>query len=117
MQVCSLMVLLAMIVIASAETRLHLILGVAFYGLAHGTTSPTLIAWATDLSDPKFKGKGVASVYIFMEFGIGFGAFASGLIYANDPARFGLSFGICSALAGIAFTYLLLSRTPNRIAS
>ena len=75
--------LLAMIVIATAETRLHLILGIAFYGLAHGTTSPTLLAWATDLSDPKFKGKGVASVYIFMEFGIGFGAFASGLILAN----------------------------------
>jgi len=117
LQVCSLMVLFAMIVIASAETRLHLILGVAFYGLAHGTTSPTLIAWATDLSDPKFKGKGVASVYIFMEFGIGFGAFASGLIYANDPARFGLSFGICSALAGIAFAYLVLSKATNRIAS
>ena len=111
------MVLLAMIVIASAETRLQLILGVAFYGLAHGTTSPTLIAWATDLSDPKFKGKGVASVYIFMEFGIGFGAFASGLIYANDPSRFGLSFGICSGLAAVAFTYLLLSRTVKRIAS
>ena len=117
LQVCTLMVLLAMIVVASAETRLHLILGVAFYGLAHGTTSPTLLAWATDLSDPKFKGKGVASVYIFMEFGIGFGAFASGLIYANDPARFGLCFGICSALAGIAFTYLLLNRPGKRIAS
>ena len=115
LQVCSLLMLLAMVVIATAETRLHLILGVAFYGLAHGTTSPTLLAWATDLSDPKFKGKGVASVYIFMEFGIGFGAFASGLIYANDPSRFGLSFGIASALAAIAFTYLLLNRTPNRI--
>ncbi|HZB14726.1 MAG TPA: MFS transporter [Chryseolinea sp.] len=117
LQVCSLLVVLAMIVIAFAETRLQLILGITFYGLAHGTTSPTLLAWATDLSDPRFKGKGVASVYIFMEFGIGFGAFASGLIYSNDPARFGLSFAICSALAGIAFIYLFFKRSSNRVTS
>jgi MFS family permease len=108
LQVCSIMVLLSMMVIAFAETRLHLILGIAFYGLAQGATSPTLLAWATDLSDPVFKGRGVASVYIFMEFGIGFGAFASGLVYANDPSRFGISFIICSALAGIALIYLLV---------
>ena len=117
LQVCSLLVVLAMIVIAFAETRLQLILGITFYGLAHGTTSPTLLAWATDLSDPRFKGKGVASVYIFMEFGIGFGAFVSGLIYSNDPARFGLSFAICSALAGIAFIYLFFKRSSNRVTS
>jgi MFS family permease len=117
LQVCSMLVVLAMIVIAFAETKLQLILGIAFYGLAHGTTSPTLLAWATDLSDPRFKGKGVASVYIFMEFGIGFGAFASGLIYGNDPARFGLSFAICSALAGIAFIYLFFKRSPDSVTS
>jgi MFS family permease len=105
---------MSMLVIAFASTPFQLILGMSFYGLAQGATSPTLIAWATDLSDPKFKGRGVASVYIFMEFGIGFGAFSSGLIYANDPTRFGLSFGICSALAVIAFLYLVLNRTPRK---
>ena len=117
LRVCCLLVLLSMVIISTAETRLQLILGVAFYGLAHGTTSPTLLAWATDLSDPKFKGRGVASLYIFMELGIGFGAFSSGLIYGNDPAHFPLSFGICSALAGLALMYLLLHTSPKRITS
>lgn len=117
LQVCSVMVLLSMLAIAFAETRLHLMLGIAFYGLAQGATSPTLLAWATDLSDPNFKGRGVASVYIFMEFGIGFGAFASGLIYANDPSRFAISFGICSALAGIALLYLLMYSPQRKIVS
>jgi predicted MFS family arabinose efflux permease len=117
LRVCALMVLLSMFFVAVAETRLHLILAIAFYGLAHGATSPTLLAWATDLSDPNFKGRGVASVYIFMEFGIGFGAFASGLIYANDPSRFTLSFGICSFLAGIGLMYLLLNKANPKIAS
>lgn len=114
LQVCAVMIIISMLIIAFASTSIQLILGMVFYGLAQGATSPTLIAWATDLSDPKFKGRGVASVYIFMEFGIGFGAFSSALIYANDPARFGLSFGICSVLAGIAFIYLWLNRSPRK---
>lgn len=117
LQVCSFFVVMAMLVIGFSETVLQLSLGVALYGLAHGATSPTLIAWATDLSDQRFKGRGVASVYIFMEFGIGFGAFASGLIYANDPSRFMLAFGICSALAAIGFLYLLAKKEVSKIPS
>lgn len=117
LQVCTVLVATAMLIIGFAETSLQLILGVTLYGLAHGTTSPTLIAWATDLSDAHFKGRGVASVYIFMEFGIGFGAFASGLVYANDPSRFVFAFGICSALATIAFIYLMATRTVSNAVS
>jgi MFS family permease len=110
LQVCALLILAAMLIIALAETRLQLIFGISFYGLAQGASSPTLLAWATDLSDPKARGRGVASLYIFMEFGIGVGAFASGLIYANDPSRFPISFVICALLAGVAFVYLLALR-------
>ena len=117
LRVCCLLVLLSMMVISFAETPLQLILGVAFYGLSHGTTSPTLLAWATDLSDPNFKGRGLASLYIFMEMGIGLGAFSAGLIYGNDPSHFPLSFGICAALATLALVYLLLHKSPKGIAS
>jgi MFS family permease len=114
LRVCSVFILIAMLVIAFADSRLQLTLGVSLYGLAQGASSPTLLAWATDLSDPNSKGRGVASVYIFMEFGIGFGAFASGLIYANDPSRFMLSFTICAALATLALVYLLAYKTSSR---
>jgi MFS family permease len=107
LMVCAFFILVSMLVIGFAETQLQLIVGVTLYGLAHGTSSPTLIAWATDLSDHRFRGRGVASVYIFMEFGIGIGAFLSGLLYANDSGRFSLVFGICAAFAGGAFLYLL----------
>lgn len=115
--VCATFIILSMLIIGFSETSLQLIVGVALYGLAQGATSPTLIAWATDLSDVHFKGRGVASVYIFMEFGIGLGAFASGLIYSNDPSRFSVAFGICGALAGIAFLYLLLKPQASKIFS
>ncbi|MEJ1238679.1 MFS transporter [Chryseolinea sp. T2] len=110
LRVCSLFIAVAMTTIAFADSPLQLIIGMTIYGLAHGTTSPTLIAWATDLSDPLHKGRGVASVYIFMELGIGVGALASGLIYSNDTSRFPYAFALCASLAIIAFSYLILAR-------
>ncbi len=107
LQVCAIFIVVAMTTIAFSTTPLQLIIGMSLYGLAHGTTSPTLIAWATDLSEIQHKGRSVASVYIFMEFGIGIGAFLSGLVYSNDPANFSLAFGICAALAAAALIYML----------
>lgn len=104
-----------MLWIGLADSKTMLIIGVFLYGLAQGATSPTLLAWATDLSDPEHKGRGVASLYISMEFGIGMGAFLSGWIYANDSSRFFITFLISSILSLIAFLYLWTR--PSRIAN
>lgn len=101
-----------MVIIAFSDTPLQLITGVIVYGLAQGVTSPTLLAWATDLSPQNRKGRGVSSLYISMEFGIGIGAFSSGLIYGNQSGHFDDTFLMCGLLAGIAFLLLLL--TGNR---
>ena len=101
---------ISMFVIATAETSFQLIAGVSLYGLAQGSTSPTLLAWATDLSHEEFKGRGIASLYIFMEMGIGLGAFISGLLYGNDPSRFIIVFMTAATLGAIAFLYLLSVR-------
>ncbi len=114
LQVCSVMIIISTLIIAFAESRNQLIAGMAFYGFAQGATSPTLIAWATDLSDVRFKGRGVASVYIFMEFGIGFGALASGFVYGNEPSRFSLAFGICAVMAVLGLTYLFIDKSTRR---
>lgn len=96
----------AMLWMGLADDRLMLITGAFMYGLAQGATSPTLLAWAADLSDPEHKGRGVASLYIFMEFGIGVGAFLSGWIYGDDTSRFFVTFLIPSILSTLAFLYL-----------
>jgi MFS family permease len=103
----------AMLIIAFSTTSLHLIIGVTVYGFAQGVTSPTLLAWATDLSPVNRKGRGVASLYIFMEFGIGMGAFLSGMIYANQTDRFDNTFLVCGSLAATASLFLLFSRHPR----
>lgn len=107
LRVSTILMMTSMLVIGMAEGRLQLIAGVTLYGLAQGTTSPTLLAWAADLSDPLHKGRGVASLYIFMELGIGLGAFLCGWLYGNNPANFFHSFLIAGLLSALAFTYLI----------
>jgi MFS family permease len=110
LMISSTLIAVSMIVVAFAETPVQLIIGISMYGLGQGSSSPTLLAWATDLSDLNNKGRGLASLYIFMEFGIGIGAFASGFIYSNDPSRFFVTFAVCSLLAIVAFIYLIVAR-------
>jgi MFS family permease len=113
--VSTLAIATGMLTIAFAESQLQLIIGVSIYGFGQGATSPTLLAWATDLSDVHFKGRGIASLYIFMELGIGLGAFISGLLYSNEPSNFFFTFAVCSLLATSAFGYLIWLRSPVKI--
>lgn len=117
LRVSSATMVLSMLLIALAQSKELLIVGVVFYGFAHGISSPTLLAWATDLSHHEFKGRGIASVYIFMELGIGVGAFTSGLIYGNNTENFFSTFTVCSVLAALAFLYLSIYRRILRITS
>jgi MFS family permease len=103
----SLVIMISMLMVAVAQTQAMLIAAVSLYGLGQGSVSPTLLAWATDLSEEQHKGRALASLYIFMELGIGVGAFASGWFYGHDTGFF-LPFVTCSVLAGIAFITLLL---------
>jgi MFS family permease len=115
LMIATAMIALAMIIIGTAASKLQLILGVAFYGFGQGTLSPTLLAWAADLSDENHKGRGVASLYMAMEFGIGIGAFTSGFIYGNNASNFFITFFTCSLLSALAFAYLVVSRRRDNV--
>ncbi len=114
LRVSTLLILISMLVIGWSTTPQMLMVGVTLYGFAQGSTSPTLMAWATDLSDHRFKGRGIASLYIFMELGIGLGAICSGWIYGNNPGHFFVTFLISGLLSGIAFTYLIYHSVYRR---
>jgi MFS family permease len=106
---------IGMFVTSVAESKLQLITGIVIYGFSQGITSPTLLAWATDLSNPEKKGRGVSSLYIFMELGIGLGAFFSGLVYANKSDNIFATFVICSTLAAIAVIFLSAERSSSKL--
>lgn len=108
LKISTFLIAMGMVIISIGNEPLHIIIGVTIYGLAQGMTSPTLFAWATDLSDENYKGRGIASLYIFMEAGIGIGAFISGWIYNNNAENFFSTFLVCTLLSAVAFSYLML---------
>ncbi|GHM99512.1 MFS transporter [Cytophagales bacterium WSM2-2] len=101
------LIVVGMVIIGLANQAWVLILGICLYGLAQGSTSPTLLAWATDLSHNEHRGRGIASLYISMELGIGLGALISGLVYANSYSNFIYCFSLAAVLSLIAFIFLI----------
>jgi MFS family permease len=110
-------IVLAMALLGFSDSPGDLMISMTLYGLGHGMTSPTLLAWATDLSSESHRGRGIASLYIAMELGIGLGAIIGAWIYSNQPTHFKHTFVTCSALGLFAFLFLLLVKVPKKAAA
>ncbi len=108
------LIMIAMMTISIATTPGLLIAGVFLYGLGQGGVSPTLLAWVTDLSEKSHRGRAMASLYIFMELGIGIGAYMSGWLFGRTAPDFFIPFIVGSILGGVAFIILLLKPLLQR---
>ncbi|MVN78436.1 MFS transporter [Hymenobacter sp. HMF4947] len=82
--------------------------GAIVFGIGTGLNSPTLYAWTIDLSHPERRGRGVATMYIALELGIGVGALLAGWIFDNQPARLPWVHALSLASVLLALIYLLL---------
>lgn len=108
LKVSALSIATAMLAIGFAQNTTQLMFAAALFGLAIGMNSPTIFAWTIDLSNTKFRGRAMATMYIALEIGIGTGAFFSAEIYDNNSNNFGWSFWIGTILALTAFGYLII---------
>ena len=81
-----------------------------FFGLSWGLNTPTLSAWTIDLVDADNRGRGLATMFIALELGIGLGAFFSAKMYNNDFSKMGISFLVSAGLALVALVYLLFQK-------
>lgn len=89
--------------------------GAVFFGLAAGINSPTAFAWAIDLSREGQRGRGLATLYISLEIGIGLGALLSGWIYGNNIENISTAFATGALLAGVAWAYLQWLEPMHRV--
>lgn len=101
------LLLVAMVVLGFGKNLIWLLSGAALYGIATGIVSPALNAWTIDLSNPNYRGKALATMYIALEAGIGLGALFSGWIYYDTIARIpyilqGTGIGVIIALIYIS---------------
>jgi len=102
--------------IAFANSEFVLMSASAVYGVATGMLSPSVTAWTIDLSKPGHRGKAVATMYIFMEVGIGLGALLAGSIFIDDVATIPSIFYICTGITFIALIYLQFIYKPKVLA-
>jgi len=85
-------------------------LGGLVFGIGYGLTSPALFAWVADLAPKQSIGKGMSTIFIFLEIGIGTGALMASLFYQGDTSRFPWIFGGAAFLSFLAFLYLVISK-------
>ncbi len=114
LKISSLALGISMVMTGFAGSAAMFLVSAVAFGAAIGTNSPTVSAWTIDLSHEERRGKAVATMYIFLEAGIGLGAFLSALVYNNQTDRFGWSFALAAATAFAAFGYLLTYK-PKRV--
>ncbi|RZK43940.1 MAG: MFS transporter [Pedobacter sp.] len=98
--------------IALANSSFTLMVASGIYGIATGMLSPTASAWTIDLSRPKHRGKAIATMYIFLEVGIGAGALLAGALFFEDVTVIPLIFYICTAITALALIYLQFIYKP-----
>jgi MFS family permease len=106
----SLAMVLSMILIAQAQTPYMFWLAAIIYGISWGMNTPTLQAWAVDLSPPEARGRGLATMFIALEFGIGIGAWISQWIYQNEISQISYPFYLSGMFAFLAFLYLIYQK-------
>ncbi len=98
---------IATLLMTVVETKALFLFCGFVYGVGTGIISPTLMAWTTDLSHPDKKGRGLATMWMGLEFGLMIGAFGGMYIYGNDVKKFPLIFGIAAVILFLILLYLL----------
>jgi len=109
----TLLVMVSMWYVGISADPLNFFLSGAALGIAAGTNSPTIFAWTIDLSHPMHRGRAMATMYIAMEIGIGFGALFSAYLFNNLIVNIPMAFNSAAILAGLAFLYIQFIYKPK----
>lgn len=99
------LIFVAMLLLGFASNITMLMVGAVFYGLGNGINSPTVMAWAIDLSHENFMGRAMATVYMALELGIGLGALLAGSLYGFTSLW--VIFAGCALCCLVAFIFLV----------
>lgn len=113
LKISLIILLVSLLGIALANSSFLLMCASAVYGVATGMLSPSVTAWTIDLSKPGQRGKAVATMYIFMEIGIGAGALLAGSMFISDVSTIPHIFYICAGITLVALLYMWLIYKPK----
>lgn len=101
------LLIVALVLLASIDAKIGLILGGLMYGISTGILSPALNAWTIDFSKPDERGKAMATMYIAMEAGIGFGALCAGWYFQDYLDRIPMVIYVSAFICLLGTIYML----------
>lgn len=99
-------VVLSLIFFGQVSTVMELMLAAGALGFSTGIASPAVFAWVIDISPESMRGRYMATVYIALEVGIGFGALFSAWMYDNNPEFFPRTYYAAAVMTLLAGVYL-----------
>ena len=101
------LLIVALVLLASIDAKIGLILGGLMYGISTGILSPALNAWTIDFSKPDERGKAMATMYIAMEAGIGLGALCAGWSFQDYLDRIPMVIYVSAFICLLGTIYML----------
>ena len=101
------LLIVALVILASIDAKIGLILGGLMYGISTGILSPALNAWTIDFSKPDERGKAMATMYIAMEAGIGLGALCAGWYFQDYLDRIPMVIYVSAFICLLGTVYML----------
>ncbi len=101
------LLIIALVLLASIDAKIGLILGGLMYGISTGILSPALNAWTIDFSKPDERGKAMATMYIAMEAGIGLGALCAGWYFQDYLDRIPMVIYVSAFICLLGTIYML----------
>lgn len=106
LKISTFLLFISMVIIGLAHSPIQFFTGAFFFGIGYGLNSPTLFAWTIDLSPESSRGKGISTLFISLEIGIGLGSLITGSLYQGIDERFPIIFGCSAFFSFLAFLYV-----------
>jgi len=102
------LIVVSVVMLGLANSVAWLMTGAFIYGMGTGLFSPATSAWTADLSHEEHRGRGMATMYIALEAGIGLGALVAGWIFQDHINRVPAIFYACALTSAAGMAYLLM---------
>ena len=106
-------IVISVAILGLSSSVAMLMTGAFIYGLGTGLFSPATSAWTADLSHDLHRGRGMATMYIALEAGIGLGAMIAGWVFQDQLNRVPLIFYGCSFVSVLGLLYLILKHSKK----
>jgi MFS family permease len=116
LKVTVLVMAVSMIMLAFAHSFFWIVGAAILFGFAQGMGAPTLTAWTIDLSEEKYRGRALATMYIALEAGIGIGAYTTGFIYQGNTNNIYICYLISAIFAVFSFASIYVFKPKFNVA-